>query len=155
MISTLLQNEAAAIEKQDPSASSMISALEMALTNSNGTVLFANNICQLTADVSRVRGDASVVIFSFDALNFSGNELWVNGPEGTVIGDAAMLGITLQTTSSRFQEAINSTTYSGFTFGGANTTANIIATYCFFAFPALPQWWQYIGNTILIPTLCS
>jgi Family of unknown function (DUF6519) len=155
MISTMLQTKGGTLEQQDPSVAATISRMEMLFSNSNGTVLFANNICQLTADVSRVRGDVSVVILSLDALNFLGNELWVNGPERTVIVDAAMLGITLQTTSSRFQEAINSATYSGFTFGGANTTANIIATYCFFAFPALPQWWQYIGNTILIPALCS
>ena len=69
--------------------------------------------------------------------------------------DAAMVGITLQTTSSRFQEAIGSAKYSGFTFGGANTTANIIATYCFFAYPAVPHWGHSIGNTILKPALCK
>lgn len=132
----------------------LLGMAEEFLANSNGTVLFANNICQLTADANRMQGVASVVILSLDHINFTGNELWINGGRKTALLDAAMAAFTLQTTSSRFQEALTSVKYSGLTFGVANTTANIIATYCFYAFPLVPVWWQYIGNTILNPALC-
>jgi Family of unknown function (DUF6519) len=151
----LLNKYSSLFESADSSVASMLTGMEEALTNSNGTVLFANNICQLTADVSRVRGGVSVVVLSLDHINFTGNELWINGGRGTALLDAALAGITLQTTSNRFQEALGSVKYSGLSFGVANTTANNIATYCFFAFPLFLKWWQYIGNTILIPALCK
>jgi hypothetical protein len=96
----------------------------------------------------------SVVILSLDHINFNGNELWINGGRRTALMDVAMAGITLQTTSNRFQEALTSVKYSGLTFAVANTTCNNISTYCFYAFPLVPLWWQYIGNTILNPKLC-
>jgi hypothetical protein len=154
VLSDLLQKYSGAFENEDPSITSTLTGMEEVLTNSNGTVLFANNICQLTADVSRVQGGVSVVILTLDNLNFSSNELWINGGRRTALLDACLAGITLLTTSNRFQEALGSVKYSGLTFGMANTTANNIATYCFFAFPLVPLWWQYIGNTILNPGLC-
>jgi len=155
LLSELLQKNSAVLENQDPAIASTLAGLEAVLTNSNGTVLFANNICQLTADVSRVQGGVSVVVLSLDHINFTGNELWVNGGRGTALLDAALAGITLQTTSNRFQEALGSVKYSGLSFAAANTTANNIATYCLLAFPLVPLWWQYIGNTILNPALCK
>ncbi len=155
LLTVLLKKEIADLEHEDPSVASTLTSMEEVLTNSNGTVLFANNICQLTADVSRIQGGVSVLVLSLDHINFTGNELWINGGRGTALLDACMAAITLSTTSNRFQEALGSVKYSGLTFGAANTTASNISTYCFFAFPLVPAWWQYIGNTILNPSLCE
>jgi hypothetical protein len=154
VLSNLLQKYSSALESADPSIGSTLTEMESVLTNSNGTVLFANNICQLTADVSRVQGGVSVVVLSLDHINFNGNETWINGGRKTALLDVCMAAITLSTTSNRFQEAIGSVKYSGFTCGIANTTCNNISTYCFYALPLVPAWWQYIGNTILNPKLC-
>ncbi len=151
----LLQRFGAALESKFPSAAATLAGLERLLANSNGTILFTNNICQLTANVSQIQGAASVVILTLDHLNFSGNELWINGGERTALEDACLAGITLQTTSNRFQEALNSVKYSGSTFALANTTANNIATYCLFAFTLIPAWWHYIGNTIMNNGRCK
>ena len=155
LLVNLIQKYGGALQKKDPAIASMLTGLEELFTNSNGTVLFENNICQLTADVSRVQGGVSVVVLSLDHINFSGNELWINGGLRTALLDAALAGITLQTTSNRFQEALGSVKYSGFTVGAANTTANNISTYCLIPLPLVPAWWQYIGNTILNPALCK
>ncbi|MGA3129727.1 MAG: DUF6519 domain-containing protein [Terracidiphilus sp.] len=155
VLSDLIQQYGSAIENEYPSAASILTGLEEVLTNSNGTVLFENNICQLSADVNRVQGGVSVVVLSLDHINFNGNELWINGGRRTALLDVAMAAITLQTTSNRFQEAINSVKYSGLTFGVANTTANNIATYCLFPISLVPLWWKYLGNTILNPKLCT
>jgi hypothetical protein len=155
LLTELLQKYGAVLEKEDPSIASTLTGMGEVLTNSNGTVLFANNICQLTADVSRVQGGVSVVVLSLDHINFTGNELWIDGGIRTALLDACMAAITLSTTSNRFQEALGSVKYSGLTFGVANTTTSNISTYCFLAFPLVPAWWQYIGNTILNPALCK
>jgi hypothetical protein len=154
LFSTLIQEYGSAIEDKYPSAASILTGLEEYLSGSNGTVLFSNNICQLSADVSRMQGAASVVILTLDHLTFSGNELWINGGRKTARLDACLAGITLETTSNRFQETLTSVNYSGFTFAVANTTTSNIATYCLFA-PALdPLWRKYIGNTILHREFC-
>lgn len=154
MLGALLQKNLGALTESLPDSAPLQSLIGEVLTNSNGTVLFSNNICQLTADLNRVRGAMSVAIITLDHLNFTGNELWINGGRRTALMDALLGGITLQTTGSRFQEALGSVKYSGFSLGMANNTANNIATYCFLPYSLIPHWGHYMGNTVLLPSLC-
>jgi DNA-binding Lrp family transcriptional regulator len=98
---------------------------------SNGGVLFTNNICQLEAWASGVRGLSSVAILSLDHVLFANNQLWLDGPTLTAILDAFIFGVTTQVCTNRFQEARNyPVIYSGVTFGLVNITSQNISTYC-------------------------
>jgi hypothetical protein len=112
------------------------------LSNSgNGTVLFANNICQLEARASRQQGDTSVLVSSLDSVIFANNQCWVDADKPTSLAevqvtailDTLILASTVQVTANRFQEAVRSVLASGLTVGLANVTSLNLSTYCLFA----------------------
>jgi hypothetical protein len=154
MLYALLQRKLGALGNMLPDSSKLLGLIGQILANSNGTVLFSNNICQLTAQVSRVRGAVSVAILTLDHLNFTGNELWIEGGFRAALVDALLGGVTLQTTANRLQEALSSVRYSGISLGLANNTTSNIATYCFLPYSLVPNWGHSIGNTVLLPALC-
>ena len=98
--------------------------------STNGTVLFANNVCQLEARASRQHGYTSVFVVTFDHVLFANNACWVDGPRDTrlVNVDAAVIGSTVQANSNRFQESISSVIMSAFTFGLMNVTSLNMST---------------------------
>lgn len=121
----------------------------------NGAVLFSNNTVQLMAQLNKTRGACSVVIMSLDHVLCSNNELWINAGRDTVLIDALLFGISLQANSNRFQEALNSVIYSGFTFGVMNVTTHNIATYCLIADGVKAQWTVKSPNIIYKPARCK
>jgi len=122
---------------------------------SSGTVLFTNNICQLEALMSGVRGLASVAILSLDHVLFNSNQLWVDGPPLTAIVDALAMGMTLMACNNRFQESrYYPVLYSAGTYGIANITSQNIATYCMKIEPHTVRC-VHSPNVILWPQLCD
>lgn len=109
--------------------------------SSNGTVLFANNICQLETRASRQKGFSSVFVASFDHVLFTNNQCWLDslalsqrdGKTPPVALDAILLAMTLQVNGNRFQESINSVLASAFTYGCMNVTGLNMSTYPVFA----------------------
>lgn len=118
------------------------------LSVTGGTVQFANNTCQLMAQLSRVHGYCSVGILTLDNLLFTDNVLWVNATRETVTYDAALIGWSVQAVSNRLQEAFNAVLFSGYSFGLANVTAHNISTYCFLSLGAA-GWWIPLPNVVL------
>jgi hypothetical protein len=118
------------------------------LSVTGGTVQFADNTCQLMAQLSRVHGYCSVGILTLDNLLFTDNVLWVNGRHGTVTWDAALIGWSVQAISNRLQESLNAVIASGYSVGLANVTANNISTYCFLSL-GVPGWWIPLPNVVL------
>jgi len=120
--------------------------------SSNGTLLFADNICQLETRASGAQGIASVVIFTFDHLHFANNQCWLDGPLTAVL-DALLVGGSLQVTANRFQESVGSVFVSGLTFGISNITTYNTSTFCLFPLGA-----QAVSittpNVIFDRTLC-
>jgi hypothetical protein len=123
------------------------------LSVTGGTVQFANNTCQLMAQLSRVHGYCSVGILTLDNLLFTDNVLWVNGRQGTVTWDAALIGWSVQAISNRLQESLAAVIASGYSFGLANITAHNISTYCFLSLGAA-GWWIPLPNVVLDFSAC-
>ena len=74
--------------------------------STNGTVLFANNVCQLEARASGQRGFSSVLVASLDHALFANNVCWIDGPRERIAPvDAVVLAVTVQANSNRFQES--------------------------------------------------
>jgi Family of unknown function (DUF6519) len=101
--------------------------------SSNGTVLFANNICQLEARANRERGIASVMIASLDHVLFADNQTWIDGRGLCAIFDALLLAVSIQVNSNRLQESLGSVLLSGATLGLLNITTHNLSTYCLLA----------------------
>jgi Family of unknown function (DUF6519) len=118
------------------------------LSVTGGTVQFADNTCQLMAQLSRVHGYCSVGILTLDNLLFTDNVLWVNGKKDTVTWDAALIGWSVQALSNRLQESLSSVIASGYSLGLANVTAQNISTHCFLSL-GLPTWWIPLPNVVL------
>jgi hypothetical protein len=119
---------------------------------SDGTVLFTNNICQLTARANRIRGMSSVAILTLDHLLFANNELWMDALSETAFTDALLFGTTLQAMTNRFQESYpTSVIYSAFSFAAANITSHNVASFCIDASGARNV---INSNLVLNPTLC-
>jgi hypothetical protein len=122
---------------------------------SSGTVLFTNNICQLEALMSGVRGLTSVSIMSLDNVLFNSNQLWVDGPPRTAIIDGWVFGMTVTACNNRFQESrYYPVLYSAETYGVANITSQNIATYCMKIEPHTVRCVRS-PNVILWPLLCN
>jgi hypothetical protein len=122
---------------------------------SSGTVLFTNNICQLEALMSGVRGLTSVSIMSLDNVLFNSNQLWVDGPPRTAIIDGWVFGMTVTACNNRFQESrYYPVLYSAETYGVANITSQNIATYCMKIEPHTVRC-VHSPNVILWPQLCD
>ncbi len=115
-----------------------------------GTVLFANNSCQLEASASRQRGDTSVLIVTPDHLTFSGNHCWLDASRFSVYFDALLLAGTINVIGNRFQEKFERVLFSGLTFGVANVTCENISTNCL---KALGVWVQDANNISIINRL--
>jgi hypothetical protein len=99
--------------------------------STNGTVLFANNVCQLEARASGEKGFSSVLVATFDHALFANNLCWVDGPRGELLlpVDAAVLALTVQATSNRFQESPTSVLASALTYGLMNVTSLNMSTF--------------------------
>lgn len=134
-----------------------IQVVDNALANStSGTVLFANNLCQLETRASGAAGLASVVIFTMDNLNFTNNLTWIDGVgvvplPGTqssvsALMDVFLMGGTINVSNNRFQEVLNSVLFSGMTAAVANVTTGNISTFCLFSQPNTPPWGAYANN---------
>jgi hypothetical protein len=122
--------------------------------SSSGTVLFTNNICQLEAQASGVRGFCSVVIASLDTVLFANNQLWVDAPTCCAFFDGLLFGVTMQATSNRFQEAsLYPVIYSGATLGVLNITSQNISTYCLKAVGTAQLF--DAPNIVIKPLLCG
>ncbi len=101
---------------------------------SSGVVLFTNNLCHLEARLSRRQCFASVVVLSLDDIIFGHNHCWLDGASGTAFLDALLLAGSVDTTSNRFQESLDTPVLaSGFTIGALNITSQNISTYCLLA----------------------
>jgi hypothetical protein len=139
-------------------------------TWSSGTVLFANNICQLEARQSGATGYVSVMVLTLDHLIFANNHCWVDGSgypftpsgdAGTALTDAFLLAGSLQTCGNRFQEAPYSVYISGWTQALLNVTTQNISSYCLLAFggPAGTRtpgpYLANANNLVINSTLCS
>jgi hypothetical protein len=120
-----------------------------------GAVLFTNNVCQLEALMSGVRGMASVSIASLDDVLFNSNQLWVDGPPITALVDALVIAQTVVACNNRLQESRDyPVLYSGLTLGLANITSQNIASYCLsITAPATRR--VNSPNVILWPNLCK
>jgi hypothetical protein len=121
----------------------------------NGSVLFANNICQLETRVSGQKGFASVMVASHDHVNFEGNQCWVDGSALSVALDVLVVGATLQVNGNRFQEAFGSVLASGITLGGVNITCQNISTVCLFANAANAAYLKSTNNVVIVPLNCA
>ena len=124
-------------------------------TSSNGTVLFANNICQLETRVSGQKGFSSVMVASLDHVNFEGNQCWVDGSALSVAVDVLAIGATLQANGNRFQEAIGSVLASGITLGGVNITCQNLSTFCLFANASSAAYLRSTNNVVIVPLNCA
>jgi hypothetical protein len=123
-------------------------------SSSNGTVLFTNNVCQLEAWASGVRGLSSVAIFSLDHVLFANNQLWLDGPTLTAVLDLLVFGLTIQVCANRLQESRKYPVLaSGVAAGWVNITSQNISTYCLKA-TALPTFLVDAQNLVLFSTLC-
>ena len=102
----------------------------------NGTVLFANNVCQLEARESGQSELCSMLLFTPDSLIFSGNSSWIDAQAGklSAFTDALLLAGTLQITGNRFQEPFESVLVSGIASGYANVATSNISTSCLLCF---------------------
>ncbi|HEY2472705.1 MAG TPA: DUF6519 domain-containing protein [Terracidiphilus sp.] len=100
------------------------------MQSGTGTVLFANNVCQLEARVSHQLSFSSIMIMARDHLIFTGNESWVDSLVRDVFSDAILTGGSLNVTSNRFQESPLSVYLSGLTNGLMNVTSQNISTFC-------------------------
>jgi hypothetical protein len=101
---------------------------------SSGVVLFTNNLCHLEARLSRRQCFASVVVLSLDDIIFGHNHCWLDGASGTAFLDALLLAGSVDTTSNRFQESLDTPVLaSGFTIGALNITSQNISSYCLLA----------------------
>jgi hypothetical protein len=107
--------------------------VEALAASTNGTVLFANNICQLETRASGQKGLSSVFVVSFDHVLFANNQCWLDGEpdlrEHVTALDAILLAVTMQANGNRFQESVNAVIASAFTFGLLNVTSANISTY--------------------------
>ena len=122
--------------------------------STNGTVLFTNNICQLEALLSGIRGYGSVLIFTVDHLLFSNNQLWFDGPRSIAVVDAVLFGISLHATSNRLEEsARRPVRFSGLTTGLLNITSQNISSYCLIA-KGTPGWLVKTPNLVINAALC-
>jgi hypothetical protein len=131
--------------------------VDNSLANSTtGTVLFANNLCQLETRASGASGLASVAIVTLDNLIFTNNLTWIDGA-GTVslpgtqitlsaLMDVFLMGGTINVSNNRFQEVLNSVLFSGMTAAVANVTTGNISTFCLFSQPNTPPWGAYANN---------
>ena len=124
-------------------------------SSSNGSVLFANNICQLETRVSGQKGFASVMVASHDHVNFEGNQCWVDGSALSVALDVLAVGATLQVNGNRFQEALGSVLASGITLGGVNITCQNVSTFCLFANAANAAYLKSTSNVVIVPLDCA
>lgn len=133
--------------------------VDNSLSNStSGTVLFANNQCQLETRASGATGLASVAIVTFDNLNFCNNVTWMDGVGSitltnsnitipvSALMDVFLLGGTINVSNNRFQEGLNTVLFSGMTAALANITTGNISTYCLFSQPNTPPWGAYANN---------
>jgi hypothetical protein len=100
---------------------------------SSGAVVFANNRCQLEAQVLGQHAVSNVLILTHDSLIFSGNHCWIDGPTLSAVVDALLVAGTVQAADNRFQEApAGSVLASGVVVGVLNVTCQNISTYCLF-----------------------
>jgi hypothetical protein len=119
-----------------------------------GAVMFTNNICELDALRSRVRGFCSVVIVSLDHILFANNHLRVNAAHETAFLDALLFGISLHATANRFQESPGFPVYySAMTAGLMNSTSQNISTYCIRA-SGMTGWKVDAENVVMNSILC-
>jgi hypothetical protein len=122
---------------------------------SSGAVLFTNNVCQVEALMSGVRGLASVAILSFDDVLFNSNQLWLDGPPITAIVDALLIAPTVISCNNRFQECRQyPVIYSAVTLGAANITSQNVASYCLSITAPATRRVDH-PNVILWPLLCD
>lgn len=122
--------------------------------SSSGTVLFTNNICQLEAQVSGVRGFCSVGIASLDHVLFADNQLWVDAIPLTGLTDALLVGLSMQANINRLQESPRiSVIFSGVTLGILNFTSQNISSYCLKAMP-LTSWLVDTPNLVINTKFC-
>ena len=123
-----------------------LQASDNALSNSSsGMVLFADNICQVENRVSGESGLTSILIAALDHVTFANNHTWMDGGGVKISGagnyrlasimDIMLLGITVQVTSNRLQEALGAVLFSGFTAALLNITSQNISTFCLYTFP--------------------
>ena len=120
-----------------------------------GAVLFTNNICQLEAWGTGVRGHCSVQIVSLDHILFANNQLWFDGPRLTALFDAFLFGMSVQAVSNRFQEAkAYPVLHSAATAGVMNVTAQNISTYCL-TVHAMHKFLVDSHNLVLHSNLCT
>jgi len=98
--------------------------------STNGTVLFANNVCQLEARANGQRGFSSVLVASLDHAQFANNVCWIDGPRERIAPvDAVVLAVTVQANSNRFQESPTSVLASALTYGLMNVTSLNLSTF--------------------------
>ncbi|MFZ0795897.1 MAG: DUF6519 domain-containing protein, partial [Candidatus Korobacteraceae bacterium] len=121
----------------------------------DGTVLFANNICQLMAQLNYARGVSSVSIFTLDHVMFTNNQLWMNGPPETAKVDAYLFGASAQAVANRLQESTKAVTYSGYSFGKMNVTSQNLSTYCFKSRASKAEWWIQAPNVAMHFATCE
>ena len=123
-----------------------LQASDNALSNSSsGLVLFADNICQVENRVSGESGMTSILIAALDHVTFANNHTWMDGGGVEISGagnyrlatimDIMLIGITVQVTSNRLQEALGAVVFSGFTAALLNITSQNISSFCLYTFP--------------------
>jgi hypothetical protein len=151
----------------DPTAPSL-PLVDSAIANStSGTILFAQNQCQVETRGSGAWAPFSSFIATLDHLNYSNNLSWIDGAGFTfpaivpgqgstslvALSDALLFGLSLQATANRFQEPGGSVLASGVTAALLNVTTDNISTMCLFA----RGWRTAVANnlTYLSPKLCK
>ena len=107
------------------------------------------------AQLNSVTGVSSVALMTLDALIFTGNQLWMNGPKGTAGVDALLFGVTVQAVTNRLQESTAAVTDSGLSIGFMNNTSQNISTYCFLATAAAATWLVNSPNLVARSARCQ
>jgi hypothetical protein len=121
------------------------------LAAASGTILFANNICQLVTQLNSVRGTCSVGVLTLDSLLFNNNQLWINGQIGSAFTDALLIGISVQTVSNRLEESALSVACSGLSFGVVNVNAQNVSSFAFPSFPGSAPNGISTPNVVFFP----
>ncbi|QGZ59453.1 DUF6519 domain-containing protein [Paraburkholderia acidiphila] len=122
---------------------------------SNGTVLFADNLCQLETRLSGVHAFTSVLVLSHDQLNFANNQCWVDGSSLCVALDVVALAGSLQMNGNRLQEAVGAAIASGVTYGIFNITCQNLSTLCLYADAATANWRRSTSNLSIAGVLAA